>query len=1021
MKTYLFILLSLIAVLLITAVSAQVLGIDLSAENTKVAAVRTGVPFHVVIDEQAKRKIPLAIAFDDGQRHYGNNAIGFALRKPLETYLYAQRLLGQSIHSARLEALRDSFAYDFVTIPGRGTAVGIKATDGTIYSPEELVAMSLEHILKIAIDDGNVGVKDAVITVPHWFSATEKEALLQAAELAGMSVMSFITDTGASSIQYGLDRTFDNTNTTQHVCIVDIGASGTEFSYITYNGVKQRSGPVKIAGHAHILASYSDENVGGHFVDKIIRNYFLDLIAEILINKKNPEKITIDDIKKQPRSMAKLLKQAQAVKTILAANQEAKVHIESVYKDIDLSTTLKRSKFEELIQSQLTALDLSIQKFKQTLPSNFVQFDDIVIVGGTSRIPIFQQALKQSFSVDKLAQTLNSDEAMVMGAVFMAANQSISFQVRPFLFTDATSGDIHVHINDEPLTIDTNYPQLTNDGNNNNNNDDADADDKAQLQTGKHVVLFPKHSPSNKRKTLTLTRKSNMFVSVNYNTEDVCQGCHGAVKGYTIDGVDELYQDYLESDAKKQQKEIELGLDRLPVNKTWTSDAEKETALQLTRSPPKGVRVSLTFTTVDTHIPRLVSAEALMDDWVVIDHTAELNKEKEKLEKKKKLAAAKKAAKEKKLKEERENGEEGNNSGDDKKEEKIVEEPIIEEEKQEKQEQLWRLERRVKRSPLNINQLPFVYNEKIDTNIILITKNGVEVNGFIPMSPTDKISSKAKLSLLNDNDNARRELSEARNTLESLIYQVKNEVDDDSIIAVSNEKQREDVLSRATELHEWLDNDGDDYSSNDGTIVWYNARRDLLQSKIALLNELFSPILYRQNEYLERENTWHSLENAFILLANTTLNLRTSKPWILEQLDEIDTQMIETKSELTTLYHEQRNRDQSLDPIWINKDVVGKFALLHEKLKKAGKIPKPKPPKAEKKTTDDGEDNNSSDNNGADVNVDGTDGQQDDKQQQQQQQNGQNGDDKQQQQQGDEDKKQTEDGEKKDKTTHDEL
>lgn len=914
-------------------ISGQVLGVDLSAENIKVAAVRPGNPFHIVIDEQAKRKIPLAISFDDGQRHFGNNAVGFALRKPLDTYLYAQRLLGQTVSSNRLEQLKDSFAYNFVAIPGRGTAVGIESPDGsTIFSPEELIAMSLEHVLKIAIDDGNVGVKDVVITVPHWFTAIEKEALLQAAELAGMSVMSLITDTGASSIQYGLDRTFENTNDTTHVCIVDVGASGTELSYIQFQGVRQRTGPTKIAGHANVMVSYSDETIGGHFMDKLLREHFLTMIDQQL--KKDPSnKITIDEIRKQPRAMAKLLKQAQGVKTILSANQEAKIHVESVYKDIDLSGTIRRAQFEELLQPQLLSLDNAVQTFKSMLPPGFKSFDDIVIVGGASRVPILQQSLKESFQADKLSQTLNGDEAMVMGAVFVAANQSISFQVRPFLFTDNNNGDVHIHIHDEPLTINTAYPLL--ESNTEGSDEEGDNNNNSNKVPGKHVVLFPKNSPINKRKTLTLTRKDDMIISVNYDSKDVCNGCHAAVKGYTVNGITALYDEHVKSEQTKHEKEIELGVNRLPVNNTYSPD-EIEQLIAQSRLPPKGLRISLTFTTAETTIPRLLSAEALIDDWVIIDETAELTKNAKKNKK------AKKQPKET-----------TNNSTDstEAQQEDGEKQPQAEEEQPPKQ--TWRVEKRIKRTPLTFTTLPFVFDEELNSNIVKVSTSGVQVNGFIPMSKSDFALSKEKLATFAKNDNARRELAAARNSLESLIYQVRNDLDDEIIITVTTEEQRTALMSLSTDLNEWLDTVGDDFSTNDGSISWFNDRRDLIRSKTDELSTLLKPVLYRKSQLGDRESTFSSLEHAFTLLFNSTETFRTSKPWVTEQLDDIDQQAKQLQQELTDLYNEQLERDQSLDPVWKNEVVVSKFTTLTDLLKKASKVPKPKPPKVETTSTTD--------------------------------------------------------------------
>lgn len=978
-STCFFLLLALVAIL--SVITAQLLGVDLSAENIKIAAVRAGNPFHIVVDEQAKRKIPLAIAFDDGSRQFGNNAIGFALRKPLDTYLYAQRLLGQTMDAGRLKDLQNSFGYTYTSLDkyDRGVTVGIEARDGTIFTPEELVAMSLQHVIKLAHDDGNVNVRDLVITVPHWFTAMEKTALLNAAELAGLNVVSLVTDTAASAVQYGLDRTWDNAslNTTQNIVIIDVGASGTEFSFVQYTGVPRRSGQHRVAGQAQVVASVSDEHIGGHYIDRTIRDFFLQTLDERLTAKPRKDKTTVADIKAQPRSMAKLLKAAQGAKNILSANNEAKVHIESIYKDIDLSLVFPRAKLQELIeQTQLKPLEAAVQTFLKECQEQIVaqkiqnvtlnadkmiQFDDVIVVGGSSRVPSVQAALKQAFGVEKIAQTLNSDEAMVMGAVYIAANQSISFQVKPFLLSDINNGDVHVHIASTDdilqqqddnttaesgvLTIDTTYPQ------------DA-AEDTTQSSNNKHVVLFPKHSPTNKRKTLTLTRNSDVVVALNYHQNDVCENCHAAIGGYLVNNITTVYNDYLKSEEKKHQVEQEKGLRRVAINETLSTE-ENEELYKKTLEAPKGVRVSLTFTTADTGIPRLLQAEALLDDWTIVDESIEANKKakklwraqqaKEKAEKAKKAAAAaeKAANATTTTGEETLNTTDVTNATTTNTTAEFVPLPPS-----------FALKKLIKRVPLQITGLDFQFSaQQPSTQVKLsLREQKVLVNGFIPMKAVDFEQSKIKLNGYSERDNARRFLSDFRNSLETLLYTIRSELDVDNdddqspIAIVTTAAQREELLEKVTETATWLEDVGDDYSDNDESVEWYYAKGKTIQEQISLLNVKYDPIVMRKKEYIDRESTHQGLMASFEKLTELSAGLRVNKTWIVEQLNEFDIKLSAEKQALEALYKEQSEMDQTIDPVWTNGAVAVRMAELVENIKTISRTPKPKPVKVDVKT-----------------------------------------------------------------------
>ena len=188
------------SLLLLSAASVEcaILGIDVGSEFLKVASVRPGTPFHIVLDEQSKRKVQNVIGFDVEERVFGNHASQMLVRKSQKAFTMMNRLLGKKLDSPDVAFFRERYyPYDFVEIEGRQGAVGLKLGE-TIYSPEELVGMLLQYVLKIASDDAEAPVKDAVLTVPDYWTQVERQALLDAADLAGINVLSLINENTAS-------------------------------------------------------------------------------------------------------------------------------------------------------------------------------------------------------------------------------------------------------------------------------------------------------------------------------------------------------------------------------------------------------------------------------------------------------------------------------------------------------------------------------------------------------------------------------------------------------------------------------------------------------------------------------------------------------------------------------------------------------------------------------------------------------------------------------------------------------
>ncbi len=421
--------------------------------------------------------------------------------------MWAHRLLGKTVDAPQVTSLKELFAFNFVPIPGRGKAAGIKfpGSGDVVYSPEELVAMSLQHVRKIAKEDSGVDCTEAVITVPVWMGQKERQAVLDAAELAGLHVLDLVTDTSAAAITYGVERAYD-LNSTHTTVFYDMGSAGTEAAVIQFTGVKLPRA-AKVTGQAEIRGVGSDQYMGGLALDKVVSDYIVEQFI-----KKHGNKVA--DVRENPRAMAKVLKQANSAKMVLSANTEVPIKIESLHKDLDLVTSLSRDRFVELASSIFARVPEPIDAALRQAGMAPSDIDAVVIVGGSVRVPAVKKALKKYFGKSKLSQNINGDEAMAMGAAFRAANLSTSFQVRPFGILELTPYPVNVAVSN----VDSTLPEFT-----------------------RNVALFKAGNRLGKKKTVALAHNADVTLAV--TQENLPPGVTPRAVTYTVTGVTALAND----------------------------------------------------------------------------------------------------------------------------------------------------------------------------------------------------------------------------------------------------------------------------------------------------------------------------------------------------------------------------------------------------------------------------------------------------------------------------------------------
>ena len=368
----------------------KVIGIDLGSTLSEVAVIEGGKPV-VVVNEEGSSTTPSIINLKENTPKVGGAAKRQMLVAPKETVNLIKRFMGGTYNEVK-EAITH-VQYDVVNDNGLPRI----SINGRKYSPEELSAMILTKMKKVAEDYLGDTVKDAVITVPAFFSDAAKSATKQSGELAGLNVLRIISEPTAALLASNIDKKKDG-----KYLVVDFGGSTTDFSVadVSDNVVE-------------ILASYGDVYLGGSDIDKVVSDY-------IVTNFKNSNDI---DLTSDSMAMSRVIEAAEKAKIELSNSGSTEINLPYItVKDnqpVHLITTLTKAKFEQLIRPIVDKVincgKMSLEKAKLDASD----LDGVLIVGGSCRIPLIQEELIKNFG-DKLIKSANLDLAVAEGAAIQA-------------------------------------------------------------------------------------------------------------------------------------------------------------------------------------------------------------------------------------------------------------------------------------------------------------------------------------------------------------------------------------------------------------------------------------------------------------------------------------------------------------------------------------------------------------------------------------------------------------------------
>lgn len=366
------------------------IGIDLGTTYSCVGVFKNG-NVDIIANDQGNRITPSYVAWADGERLVGDAAKNQATINPENTVFDVKRLIGRNYKDKSVQA--DKKLFPFKITNKKGKPYVQVAVNGVAkqFAPEEVSSMILQKMRSTAESYLDKEIKNAVVTVPAYFNDAQRQATKDAGTISGLNVERIINEPTAAAIAYGLDKKGGEKN----ILVFDLGGGTFDVSLLTIdNGVFE------------VLATNGDTHLGGEDFDQRIMKYFMKLFK-----KKHRQSLT-----KDKRAMQKLRRESERVKRALSTQPQARAEIEALFDGIDFSESLTRARFEELNNDLFKKTLGPVSKVLADAGLKKAEVDEIVLVGGSTRIPKVRAMLQDFFNGKKPNAGINPDEAVAYGA-----------------------------------------------------------------------------------------------------------------------------------------------------------------------------------------------------------------------------------------------------------------------------------------------------------------------------------------------------------------------------------------------------------------------------------------------------------------------------------------------------------------------------------------------------------------------------------------------------------------------------
>jgi len=375
---------------------APAIGIDLGTTYSCVGVFMHG-KVEIIANDQGNRTTPSYVAFTDTERLIGDAAKNQVALNPQNTVFDAKRLIGRRFEDAPVQADMKHWPFKVISDGGKPKIqVDYKGESKTFF-PEEISAMVLVKMKETAEAFLGKTVKDAVVTVPAYFNDSQRQATKDAGTIAGLNVLRIINEPTAAAIAYGLDKKGTGE---RNVLIFDLGGGTFDVSVLTIED-----------GIFEVKSTAGDTHLGGEDFDNRMVNHF---VAEF---KRKHKK----DLATNPRALRRLRTACERAKRTLSSSTQASIEIDSLFEGIDFYTTITRARFEELNADLFRSTLEPVEKALRDAKLDKAQIHDVVLVGGSTRIPKVQKLLQDFFNGKELNKSINPDEAVAYGAAVQAA------------------------------------------------------------------------------------------------------------------------------------------------------------------------------------------------------------------------------------------------------------------------------------------------------------------------------------------------------------------------------------------------------------------------------------------------------------------------------------------------------------------------------------------------------------------------------------------------------------------------
>jgi molecular chaperone DnaK (HSP70) len=423
---FIFMLLSILSALVLSdeAIESRhhlgtIIGIDLGTTHSCVAVYQNN-QVHIIPNEIDSRLTPSIIAFTESERLIGGAAKHQMTANPQNTIFSIKRLMGLRFSDAILQSELKGLPYRVVHEDNRPLIEVEFKGDTKRFSPEEISGMILAQMKTVAEAYLGVPVTDAVVTVPGYFTHTQRKATMDAGAIAGLNVIRILNEPMAAALAYGFDK-MGPLSPAMKILVFDLGGGTFDVSVLEIED-----------GKLEVLATNGDTHLGGEDFDQRVVDYL----------KGEYEKKTAKNLTKNPQALVKLKGAAEEAKHALSSLQQATIEIENLNDGDDFVEILTRARFEDLNFDLFQRTIALVQNVINDSRLSKSEIQEIVLVGGSTRIPKIQELVRDFFDGKEPSKSVNPDEAMAHGAAIQAAGLSDDQNIKPF-----------VTLNVNPLTV----------------------------------------------------------------------------------------------------------------------------------------------------------------------------------------------------------------------------------------------------------------------------------------------------------------------------------------------------------------------------------------------------------------------------------------------------------------------------------------------------------------------------------------------------------------------------------------